>query len=171
MIGFCCRFNTNTDTYRPSYSSKDSANRSSKYLSNNRNDEPEPKSRFTSRFLNKSKSTAMAPPDEDDFHQGTGRRYSGNDDSIYSRREPGYTSFKDRKARLARSKSTHGFGEDLEGDLDDNTASSYYPASYLASKASNAGNDLSRSRSSHVLKSRENSPERPLSSNTGIIFV
>lgn len=115
----------------------------------------------------------MAPPDEDDYLQGTGRRYSGNDDSGYftSRREPAYTSFKDRKARLARSKSTHGFGEDLEGDLDENSASSYYPASYLASKASNAGNDLSRSRSSHVLKSRENSPERPLSSNTGITFV
>ncbi|XP_065206518.1 RING finger protein nhl-1 isoform X2 [Planococcus citri] len=157
---------------RPSYASpKDAiANRSSsKYLSNNRNDEPEPKSRFTSRFLNKSKSTAMAPTtDEDDYLQGTGRRYSGNDDSAYFRREPAaYTSFKDRKARLARSKSTHGFGEDLEGDLDENSASSYYPASYLASKASNAGNDLSRSRSSHVLKSRENSPERPLSSNTG----
>lgn len=113
----------------------------------------------------------MAPPDDDDLLQGTGRRYSGNDDSLYSRRDPGYTSFKDRKARLARSKSTHGFGEDLEGDLDETPPpSSYYPASYLASKASNAGNDLSRSRSSHVLKSRENSPER-LSSNTGIVLI
>lgn len=92
----------------------------------------------------------------------TGRRYSGNDESLYSaRKEPGYTSYKDRKARLARSKSSHGFGEDIDMDLgDDNPASSYYPASYLANKASNSGNDLSRSRSSHVLKSRENSPDR-----------
>ncbi|XKL65321.1 hypothetical protein PGB90_008741 [Kerria lacca] len=166
------RYNTNTDAYRPSYAStKDtpSNSRSSKYSNHNRNDEPEPKSRFTSRFLNKNKSTGKTPPVEDDVLQGSGRRFLGNDDSFYtSRREPAYTSYKDRKARLARSKSTHGFGEEMDGDLDDNTSpSSYYPSSYLASKATNTGNDLSRSRSSHVLKSRENSPERPLSTNTG----
>lgn len=128
-----------------------------------------------SRFLNKNKSTGLAPTDaEDDFGPYShGRRYSGNDDSLYAtRREPAaYTTFKDRKARLARSKSTHGFGEDADAELDDNTPSSYYPASYLASKAANSGNDLSRSRSSHVLKSRENSPDRPLSTTTGIVYT
>lgn len=140
-------------------------------MNRNRNDEPEPKARFTSRFLNKSKSTGLAPADEEDFVPvSSGRRYSGNDDSFYtSRRDPGYSALKERKTRLARSKSTHGFGEDADIELDDSTPLSYYPASYLASKTSNSGNDLSRSRSSHVLKSRENSPERPLS-NAGIVY-
>ncbi len=169
-----CRYNPNSDVYRSSYgAAKDppSSSRSSKYSNRNRNDEPEPKSRFTSRFLNKTKSAGTVLADEDDLHPATGRRYSGNDDLFYgaSRREPAYSSYKDRKARLARSKSTHGFGEDVDADLDEAPpASSYYPSSYLASKASNSGNDLSRSRSSHVLKSRENSPERQIS-NAGIV--
>lgn len=168
------RYNTNTNAYRPSYATaKDppSNSRSSKYYNANRNDEPEPKARFTSRFLNKGKGTSSAPHDDDEPVPNSGRRYSGNDDSLYSaRKEPGYTSYKDRKARLARSKSSHGFGEDMDVDLgDDNPASSYYPASYLANKASNSSNDLSRSRSSHVLKSRENSPDRALASAAGMV--
>ena len=115
IINLCIyRFNNNPEPFRPSYTAakdSNSSSRSSKYPNTNRNDEPEPKSRFMSRFLNKNKSTGLAPTDDDDFVPSShGRRYSGNDDSLYTaRREPAaYTTFKDRKARLARSKSTHG---------------------------------------------------------------
>lgn len=71
---------------------------------------------------------------------------------------------KDRKSRLARSKSTHTFGGEDEEDPDETTS----PAAYMAAKGyGQSGSDLARSRSTHALKSRENSPERTTS--TGML--
>lgn len=64
----------------------------------------------------------------------------------------------DRKSRLARSKSTHNLGDD---DDEEDVIAANSPAAYLANRY---GSDLSRSRSSHAIKSREPSPDRPASS-------
>lgn len=69
-----------------------------------------------------------------------------------------YTALKDRKNRIARSRSSHNFGNPDEDEEDDMNS----PTAYLQSKyGQTTGNDLSRSRSTHHLKSRENSPDRP----------
>lgn len=72
-----------------------------------------------------------------------------------------YSALKDRRQRLARSKSSHNFGDDDDVDEPISPTSSN-PSAYLASRGygTASGNDLSRSRSSHALKSRENSPDR-----------
>ena len=80
---------------------------------------------YTSRFLNKSKSTAVtqqpeALDDDSDSQYGTGR----------SR----YMALKERRNRLARSRSSHNFGgDDDDGDepLSPTTTS---PSAYLASR-------------------------------------
>ncbi|CAD7078571.1 unnamed protein product [Hermetia illucens] len=115
-------------------------------------------SSYTSRFLNKSKSTAVVPPEDDNA--------TGDDsDSRYGTGRSRYLAMKERRNRLARSRSTHTFGND-DDDLDDpvspTTAS---PSAYLASRYGTSSmasgpSDLSRSRSSHALKSRESSPDR-----------
>lgn len=123
-------------------------------------EEEPPKYGYTSRFLNKSKSSAAIPP-EDDEHT----RYSnkGEDDSKYPSGRSRYMALKDRRQRLARSKSSQQFGDD--DDLDEPMSpTSVNPSAYLASRGYNSttssGNDLARSRSSHALKSRDNSPDR-----------
>ncbi|XP_054286077.1 RING finger protein nhl-1-like isoform X3 [Macrosteles quadrilineatus] len=114
---------------------------------------------FQSRFLNKSKSTAAVSPEE----EAPERKFSsaGTDDSRYpSTARSRYSALKDRKTRLARSKSSHNFGADEDEDPDETTS----PAAYMAAKGyGQSGSDLARSRSTHTLKSRENSPERPSS--------
>ncbi|KAI4485373.1 hypothetical protein M0804_006878 [Polistes exclamans] len=69
-------------------------------------------------------------------------------------------SLKERRQRLARSRSSHNFGGD-EVDLDEEPPSptTQSPNAYLAAKYG-AGSELARSRSTHALKSREPSPER-----------
>ncbi|XP_045475158.1 RING finger protein nhl-1 [Harmonia axyridis] len=115
---------------------------------------------YTSRFLNKSKSSAAIPPDDDDSP-----RYSSkaDDDSKYSSGRSRYMALKDRRQRLARSKSSQQFGEDDDVD-EPMSPTSVNPSAYLASRGygstTSSGNDLSRSRSSHALKSRDNSPDR-----------
>lgn len=66
---------------------------------------------------------------------------------------------KDRKNRIARSRSSHNFGNQDDEEEEDLSS----PNAYLQSKYGTAGpgSDLSRSRSSHHLKSRETSPDRP----------
>ncbi|KAL9916353.1 uncharacterized protein LOC119640955 isoform X2 [Glossina fuscipes] len=120
-------------------------------------------SSYTSRFLNKSKSSAivsqplLATPNAsfDEDANGTG----DDSDSRYGTGRSRYLAMKERRNRLARSRSSHQFGND-DDDLDEpvspTTAS---PSAYLASRYSGYGtSDLARSRSSHALKSRENSP-------------
>uniref|UniRef100_A0A1L8DSH5 Putative ring finger protein nhl-1 isoform x2 n=1 Tax=Nyssomyia neivai TaxID=330878 RepID=A0A1L8DSH5_9DIPT len=115
-------------------------------------------SSYTSRFLNKSKSTAVVPPDEDTA-EDSDSRYGSSGRSRY-------LALKERRNRLARSRSSHNFGnedDELDEPLSPTTAS---PSAYLASRYGASSSlasqptDLSRSRSSHALKSRENSPDR-----------
>lgn len=89
-----------------------------------------------------------------------------DDDSKYPTARSRYLALKERRNRLARSKSSHtGFGGGDDDDQDDpvspTTAS---PSAYLAARygSGTGGSELSRSRSSHALKSRESSPERPV---------
>ncbi|XP_063364041.1 RING finger protein nhl-1 isoform X1 [Cydia amplana] len=88
-----------------------------------------------------------------------------DDESKYPTARSRYLALKERRNRLARSKSSHtGFGMGDDDDADEpvspTTAS---PSAYLAARygSGTAGTELSRSRSSHALKSRESSPERP----------
>lgn len=111
---------------------------------------------YTSRFLNKSKSAAVVSPEDEK-----------DESSLYSSGRTRFAALKDRKARLARSKSSHALMLDDE-EFDDGPNSPYSPAAYLASKAAAASSsvtdfprtELARSRSSHTLKSRDNSPDR-----------
>lgn len=89
-----------------------------------------------------------------------------DDESKYPTARSRYLALKERRNRLARSKSSHtGFGGGDDDDQDDpvspTTAS---PSAYLAARygSGTGGSELSRSRSSHALKSRESSPERPV---------
>ncbi|XP_013113901.1 RING finger protein nhl-1 isoform X2 [Stomoxys calcitrans] len=120
-------------------------------------------SSYTSRFLNKSKSSAivsqpsLSTPNAsfDEDANGTG----DDSDSRYGTGRSRYLAMKERRNRLARSRSSHQFGND-DDDVDEpvspTTAS---PSAYLASRYSGyGGTDLSRSRSSHALKSRDSSP-------------
>ncbi|XP_075237068.1 tripartite motif containing protein thin isoform X2 [Lycorma delicatula] len=168
--GYSSRYG-DSGSYRSPYSSKDEPSSAtttgSSYLNRNRN-EPEADSSsrygssgFTSRFLNKSKSTAAVSPDEEE----PARRYANsNDDGRYTSARSRYAALKDRKSRLARSKSTHTFGAEDDDDTEDTTTS---PTAYYASKyGGGGGNELSRSRSTHALKSRENSPDRTSNATT-----
>lgn len=117
--------------------------------------EDEPSYPYTSRFVNKSKSSPGVQ-DEDD-------RTKTDDTDKYSTAKSRYSALKDRRQRLARSKSSHTFGDDDETDepISPTTAN---PTAYLQSRgyssATSSGNDLARSRSTHALKSRESSPDR-----------
>lgn len=122
-------------------------------------EEPPSKYGYTSRFLNKSKSSAAVPPEEEEHS-----RYGGDDsESKYPSGRSRYMALKERRQRLARSRSSHTFPDDDDVDEPISPTSSN-PSAYLASKgygsATSSGNDLARSRSTHALKSRENSPDR-----------
>lgn len=71
-----------------------------------------------------------------------------------------YAALKERRQRVARSKSSHNFGND-DNDIDEDPPSptTQSPTAYLAAKYG-AGSELARSRSTHALKSREPSPDR-----------
>jgi tripartite motif-containing protein 71 len=169
---------TTSSNYRPSYGAKEDApatSTGSKYLNRSRGSVDEDNSTssrygsgsgYTSRFLNKSKSSAAMSPDEE--ADSGGRKYStGEDSSKYPSGRSRYAALKDRRARLARSRSSHSFGGPDDDEAEDGPSSSptaAMSASYLASRygtGSQSSNDLARSRSTHALKSRDNSPERP----------
>lgn len=129
---------------------------------------PSTGSSYTSRFLNKSKPASSV--EEDDKYSSSRATEAAEDKE---RQNPTgrsrYLALKERRNRLARSRSSHtGFGGADDDELDDpvspTTAS---PSAYLASKygtSTPGGSDLARSRSSHALKSRETSPEKTASS-------
>uniref|UniRef100_A0A8D9BW06 RING finger protein nhl-1 n=2 Tax=Cacopsylla melanoneura TaxID=428564 RepID=A0A8D9BW06_9HEMI len=159
------RFGTSTTTAsqsraRPSYetdstSSRYGVSRDTRAGSIGTSLGSETPSTYTSRFLNKSKSTAMVSPEDEK-----------DESSLYSSGRTRFAALKDRKARLARSKSSHTLMLDDE-EFDDGPNSPYSPAAYMASKAaassssvSDFPSQLTRSRSSHTLKSRDNSPDR-----------
>lgn len=167
---------TSTSNYRSSYGAKDeptAASTGSKYLTRSRgsiDDDHTSSSRYgsgsgyTSRFLNKSKSAAGVSPDEE--ADSGGRKYSATDESSkYPSGRSRYAALKDRRARLARSRSSHSFGgpDDEEPEDGRTSPTSSMPATYLASRygpGSQSSNELARSRSTHALKSRDNSPDR-----------
>lgn len=133
----------------------------SKYSRTRPTHEDEPKYGYTSRFLNKSKSSALVPDDEDHSKYGT-TAHNDDADSKYPSGRSRYMALKERRQRLARSKSSHNFGDDDDVDEPISPTSSN-PSAYLASRgygSTTSGNDLARSRSTHALKSRENSPDR-----------
>ncbi|CAH0555388.1 unnamed protein product [Brassicogethes aeneus] len=120
--------------------------------------EEEPRYNYTSRFLNKSKSSAaIAPPaaEEDDHTR---------DEDKYPTGRSRYMALKERRQRLARSRSNQHFGDEDDNDEPVSPTTSN-PSAYLASRgygsASSSSHDLARSRSTHALKSRDNSPDRP----------
>ncbi|XP_052566415.1 RING finger protein nhl-1-like isoform X2 [Culex pipiens pallens] len=119
-----------------------------------------PSFRYTSRFLNKSKSTAVVAPEDDATGDDSDSRLGSN--------RSRFSALQDRRNRLARSRSSHNFGNDDEDDEPVSPTTSS-PSAYLASRYGTSSSlasqpaDLSRSRSTHALKSREPSPDR----NTG----
>uniref|UniRef100_A0A182YKS2 RING-type domain-containing protein n=1 Tax=Anopheles stephensi TaxID=30069 RepID=A0A182YKS2_ANOST len=119
---------------------------------------------YTSRFLNKSKSTAVVAP-EDEATDDSDSRYGAGGRSRF-------TALQDRRNRLARSRSSHNFGNDDEED-EPVSPTTNSPSAYLASRYGASSSlasqpaDLSRSRSTHALKSREPSPERNSSASGG----
>lgn len=128
-------------------------------------EEEHPSSRYgyTSRFLNKSKSSAAVPPEEEENSSRYGSSLGDDNESKYPSGRSRYMALKDRRQRLARSRSTHAVPD--EDDVDEPISpTSSNPSAYLASRgygsATSSGNDLARSRSTHALKSRENSPDR-----------
>ena len=167
---------TSSSNYRPSYGTKDetsAASTGSKYLNRSRGSVDEDNtapsrygsgSGYTSRFLNKSKSSAVMSPDEE--ADSGGKKYSTADDSNkYPSGRSRYAALKDRRARLARSRSSHSFGgpDDEEAEDGHTSPTSSMPTTYLASRygpGSQSSNELARSRSTHALKSRDNSPDR-----------
>ncbi|XP_070492679.1 RING finger protein nhl-1 isoform X2 [Chironomus tepperi] len=115
--------------------------------------EPPEEPSYSSRFLNKSKtSTITQPVDEQDE----------DSDSKYGTGRSRYMALKERRNRLARSRSSHNFGNDDDDADEPVSPTTASPSAYLASRygTSSAGSELSRSRSTHALKSRENSPDR-----------
>lgn len=126
-------------------------------------EEPSSRYGYTSRFLNKSKSSAAVPPDEEDHSSKYGSSVGDDNESKYPSGRSRYMALKDRRQRLARSRSSHTFPDDDDVDEPISPTSSN-PTAYLASRgygsATSSGNDLARSRSTHALKSRENSPDR-----------
>lgn len=79
---------------------------------------------YTSRFLNKSKSTAVVAPEEDN---------ADDSDSRYGSGRTRYMALKERRNRLARSRSSHNFGNDDEED-EPVSPTTQSPSAYLASR-------------------------------------
>lgn len=95
--------------------------------------------RFTSRFL-KNKAIQEENPGKPSY--GDDGKYTGASDK-----------------GLLRSRTSANVEEDLQ---DDTNVAPYTPYS-----KNHYGSELSRSRSSHALKSRETSPDRPVSNSSG----
>lgn len=121
--------------------------------------EEEPPSRYGSASGSSYSNRYGSKPKEEEPQSS-----SLDDDSKYPTARSRYLALKERRNRLARSKSSHtGFGVGDDDDQDEpvspTTAS---PSAYLAARygSGTGGSELSRSRSSHALKSRESSPER-----------
>jgi len=123
----------------PSYQSPREADTSASGSKYLNNSRTEPAPRFTSRFL-KTKSIQEENPSKPSY----------NSDSKYT----------SDKGGLSRSRTSANLEEDLP---DDTNTSAYSPYS-----KNHYGSDLSRSRSSHALKSRETSPDRPVTNASGI---
>lgn len=131
--------------------------------------EEEPRYGYTSRFLNKSKSSALVQPDEEEHSKYGSSTHNDDSDSKYPTSRSRYMALKERRQRLARSKSSHQFGDD--DDVDEPLSpTSTNPSAYLASRgygSTTSANDIARSRSTHALRSRESSPDRSATEKDG----
>ncbi|CAD6208110.1 GSCOCG00010373001-RA-CDS [Cotesia congregata] len=112
---------------------------------------------LTNLFLNKSRSqAAVTAPREREREREREPEPEVEPLSPRSR----YAALKERRQRVARSRSSHNFGnDDIDLDEDPPSPTTQSPNAYLAAKYG-AGSELARSRSTHALKSREPSPER-----------
>ena len=110
----------------------------------------------TCRFLNKSRSQAAMVSSA---REPEPEPLSSTSQEPMSPRTR-YAAMKERRQRLARSRSSHNFGAE-EPDIDEDPPSptTQSPTAYLAAKYG-PGSELARSRSTHALKSREPSPDR-----------
>lgn len=107
---------------------------------------------YTSRFLNKSKSSAIVtqpslstPTASFDEDAATG----DDSDSRYGTGRSRYLAMKERRTRLARSRSSHQFGNEDE-DLDEPVSPTIVsPSAYLASRCAESNQS-------------ENQPTNPL---------
>lgn len=86
----------------------------------------EPVSRpYTSRFLNKSRTSSAVVEDDADTKE----------EAKYPSGRSRYAALKDRRTRLARSRSTHNFGDDDAEDIDEPMSpTTQSPSAYLASR-------------------------------------
>ncbi|XP_042240194.1 RING finger protein nhl-1-like [Homarus americanus] len=93
---------------------------SSKYLNRSRAAVPEEDSKptFQSRFLNRSKSSAVLGPDDNDESTPTTTHGTGR---------ARFEELKERRQRLARSKSSAGLEDDEGTAADTNSAANYRP--------------------------------------------
>nr|CAD7601903.1 unnamed protein product [Timema genevievae] len=173
-----------TSSYRSPYGAKEeptTTTAGSRYRTRNQQEDESPSrygsGGYTSRFLNKSKSSAAVSPDEDlpepkKYTPSSSTSVSAVDDSNkYSSGRSRYAALKDRRSRLNRSRSSHNLGgpDDMDESEEPTSPTSSMPSSYLASRyapSTTAGSDLSRSRSTHAMKSRETSPDRSGGSGT-----
>ncbi|XP_050310142.1 RING finger protein nhl-1 [Anthonomus grandis grandis] len=154
---------------RYSSSADDHANRYGRRRTTTTSEDDPPRYGYTSRFLNKSKSSAAIAHDDEDHSPRyttttTSTTTTNDEDSKYPTSRSRYMALKDRRQRLARSRSSQQFGDEEEAD--DTTSpispTTSNPSAYLASRGygTASAHDLARSRSSHALKSRDNSPEK-----------
>lgn len=90
----------------------------SKYLSRSRATVPEEETKptFQSRFLNRSKSSAILGPDDDE---------STSSSAPHGTSRARFEELKERRQRLARSKSSAGLEEDDGATADTNSAANY----------------------------------------------
>nr|CAD7424563.1 unnamed protein product [Timema monikensis] len=175
----------NTSSYRSPYGAKEepttTTTAGSRYRTRNQQEDESPSrygsGGYTSRFLNKSKSSAAVSPDEDPpepkkYTPSSSTSVAAVDDSNkYSSGRSRYAALKDRRSRLNRSRSSHNLGgpDDMDESEEPTSPTSSMPSSYLASRyapSTTAGSDLSRSRSTHAMKARETSPDRSGGSGT-----
>ncbi|XP_072382972.1 uncharacterized protein tn isoform X1 [Diabrotica undecimpunctata] len=112
-------------------------------------EEEPPKYGYTSRFLSKSKSSAALPPEDEDHSSS---RYNSTADDVDSKYPASgrsrYMALKERRQRLARSRSSQQFGDDEDIDEPVSPTTSN-PSAYLAAKgygSSSSAHDLARSR-------------------------
>lgn len=96
---------------------------------------------YQSRFLNKSKSSAIVPAASAANNNNDDDNTGEDSDSKYGTGRSRYLALKERRSRLARSRSSHNFGlgddnDDLDEPVSPTTAS---PSAYLASRCAILG--------------------------------
>ncbi|XP_050691986.1 RING finger protein nhl-1-like [Eriocheir sinensis] len=95
---------------------------SSKYLNRSKPAEEEPKSNFHSRFLNRSKSSAVLGPDDNTDDSSSGATHGTS--------RARFEELKERRQRLARSRSSAGLEDEDSAAADTSSSASNYRSRY-----------------------------------------